>query len=234
MIDINLIPDELKPKERSTLPYVVAFAVCALVGLVIFLNILKLATESFRVRQQLRTTERELEKLKDIVDTVELIEKQMKLAEEKKRTIVKITKNNIIWSRQLYELARLIPDNVWIDSIEEEPRQREVTYEAVNPRTKRKETKRRKVTYYVLKLVCYALPPEGQGEGVDLVGATLDALKANEELMRNFADPIFVKISTEELGGTRTAPGKTVKKFDVESELLRGSKEKPKRGRGKR
>ncbi|MBI5091448.1 MAG: hypothetical protein HZB26_03290 [Candidatus Hydrogenedentes bacterium] len=145
MIVINLLPRHLRPIKRTPLPYILS-------GLFLLLVILAsasvwLTTEASIANKKNIYAEhkKEMDALQDVVnESNDLVKKKIQL-KAKTDTIQEIVRDRIIWSRQLWNLARLAPENLWYDGVSVETvskqQTREVIEETTDPTTKQKVKK---------------------------------------------------------------------------------------------
>jgi hypothetical protein len=165
MIRINLLPFHLRPVKRSPLPYLIS---------ILFLAAVVLAATGVWVGEQARLSVRKaqlaadqknLDDLKAIVDEFnQLTDQKLRLA-EKISIIQEIVSDRIIWSRQLWNVARLTPDNFWYSSISEVERPSKETRLVFNEKTKKEEPKTVTIKRRVLELGGYVIKgPDGSND----------------------------------------------------------------------
>ena len=119
MIRTNLLPYHLRPIKRTPLPYLaalllLALSLCAMA--MMFLGAMGKVAEKRAIMQQHRD---EFQKLKPIVDEYNELSTQKESFAGKVDVIQEIVSDRIIWSRQLWSLSRLMPENFWLKSITE-------------------------------------------------------------------------------------------------------------------
>lgn len=157
MITVNLLPYHLRPIKRTPLPYILSIlvllvAVGSMGGLWIYQQAGIVAK-----RAQLEQHKKELEGLQNVVDEFKrLTQQQLDLA-GKIAIIQDIVTDRIIWSRQLFNISRLTPDNVWYSSITEKERTVQETKMVPNPHTGKEEPKQVPVKQRVLVLGGYVI-----------------------------------------------------------------------------
>ena len=215
MIAINLLPYELRPVKRTALPYLLSIVVLiiALAGMgVVWLQV---RDQLVATRSELASHQKELDSLSAIVDEYERLDKEKKKLEYKADIIRDIVKDRIVWSRQLWNINRLTPDNFWYGSITEEEKSTRVKRLVENPKTKKLETKTVTEKYRVLELGGYVI----QGE---------DATKDINPLMFNMAqDPEFsglFQLSLSNLWDTEFS-GYAVREFKLEYLIAQGGED---------
>jgi len=217
MINVNLLPPELQPVRRSSVPYLAVLVAGAVVvvALVSIGGANKAGIE--RRKTHLAEMQDELERVRQSAKKVQELEAQQAAVAAKSQAIDEITSDRIIWSEQLHHLAKLMPDDVWLKDIEVVHKTRKVVI-TVPPTEEGGEptTKEVPVPYKSLKILGYALSPEEE-VGVNLVGEFVDAI---EKDVKNFGvhfknpDPRLVK--DEEFGNVN------VKEFEVNCEIFAG------------
>ena len=160
MIAINLLPYELRPIKHSVLPYLAA----ALIFVVALVGIggmwLQLHGEIREQQDLLAKHEREWGDLEAIVVKFEQLRAQRALLAEKMEVINEVVKDRIIWSRQLWNISRLTPDNFWYSKIREKKTSGSEMHPVKNPKTGKVEMKPKKVTYRDLELAGYVVQGE--------------------------------------------------------------------------
>jgi len=120
MITINLLPKHLRPVKRTPIPHILSILalLAAIAGMVVVFGAVH--AQVLVVRNQLEGpggVHEQLAGLKNVVDEYnQLLSDKTKLA-SKIKAIEEITSDRIIWSRQLYNLNRLAPDNLWYTEI---------------------------------------------------------------------------------------------------------------------
>lgn len=179
MITINLLPFELRPIKRTPLPYILSGAAALVVLAAIGSTWLNNQAEINAVRAELDGNLSELNSLQAVVKEYnDLSGKKAQLIEQV-RAIEEIVSDRIIWSRQLYNLSRLLVENAWYKSVKVTFKSFSETQMVMNPQTQKLEPRTITVQKPVLQLVGYVLPgTEGR--------------TAANPLLRNFEnDPEF-------------------------------------------
>lgn len=141
MIAVNLLPYHLRPVKRTLLLYILG-------GLLLVIVLLGIAYKwngnrsEIKGRQALLAENRQA--LSDLQETVQkynsLMEEKIRLG-ERLETINDIVRDQIIWSRQLWSLNRLAPDNLWYDKIRVQLKNVKERQTFVNPQTNKTEVK---------------------------------------------------------------------------------------------
>jgi len=158
MINVNLLPYHLRPIKRTPLPYIASFLILALaiggMGVVWIQGQAHVSAKNAELEQH----KKELAGLQAIVDEFKrLTEQQLKLA-DKISIIQEIVSDRIIWSRQLFNISRLTPDNFWYSGIAEKERTITENRMVLNKQTNKMEMKPTPVPQRVLELSGYVIP----------------------------------------------------------------------------
>ena len=183
MIQINLLPDDLRPVKRTLLPHLLSILVLIVtVGMIVVYHQGSVMMEERSLRAQRDDNVRRLEQLQPIVDEAnELTLKEQQLA-ARVETINEIVQDRIIWSRQLWNLSRLAPDNIWYSGFETESRRVQQTVHEVREdgtRTERQTT----VQIPIFRVSGYVVDsPEGSRP----IGPFLTALATDPEFSEVF------------------------------------------------
>jgi hypothetical protein len=182
MIHINLLPEDLRPIKRTPLPYVISVLVLLITVAVIAAIHLGVMAEVSAKRTERDNNVRELESLQHyVVEANELTMKKEQLA-ARIETINEIVLDRILWSRQLWNLSRLAPDNVWFSGFNTETKRVQQTVRIMQPDgtfIERRET----VQQRVFRVIGYLVDTP---EGARTVGAILDALNTDPEFSSVF------------------------------------------------
>ncbi len=157
MITVNLLPYHLRPIKRTPLPYILS--VLILVLAIGAMGSLWVYTQAGIVgkRAELDRHKKELEGLQAIVDEFKRLTKQQMELADKIAIIQDIVSDRVIWSRQLFNISRLTPDNFWYSAITEKERSTQETKTVFNKETGKQETKAVTVKQRVLELGGYVI-----------------------------------------------------------------------------
>jgi len=157
MININLLPWHLRPIKRSPVPYVASLLVVGLVVLVLAGMWVDKQSQIGEQRGILADNTEKLQDLQSIVDEFNQLEKQKIELADKVAIINEILADRIIWSRQLWNVSRLTPDNFWYSSIAVKEKQFTETRKEINPQTKKEEVKKITIRRPILELRGYVI-----------------------------------------------------------------------------
>lgn len=217
MITINLLPYELRPVKRTPLPYLASALVLVLVIIGVLIKGLVNQSRIGAVEALYREHEAALKVLEPVVDTYnKLSQRQIKLR-DKVDAITEITSDRIIWSQQLFHLARLALDNFWYDGIKVSTRVITVNKTEIDPKTKKKKVTKQKIEKHVLTVSGFVT---GGGEKGGL-GPFIRGTESDEEFSK-----LFQLESVEELVDTEFS-GKKVRRFEIEYSMTpKGSAKK--------
>ncbi len=220
MIAINLLPRHLRPVKRTPIPHILSILVLlAAIGGMAFI-LITVKAQVFVVRSQLDGVQQELAALQDVVDEHnQLIEDKARLA-SKIEAIEDIARDRIIWSRQLYNLSRLAPDNLWFREIGVATKRVQRTENVLNadgsvaldPTTNRPRTRPVTVDIPVLRVSGYVIEtPDGRLD----TGTFARAAEQDEEFASLF------QIEQPRVVDT-TYEGHKVREFTFEFVIRRG------------
>jgi hypothetical protein len=173
MIQINLLPHELRPVKRSPIPYLVVFAIfmAALAGM--FVVWFGGQQDISAARTKLEYDSEQYRRLADVVEKYQALQNQKLALATKLETINEIARDRIIWSRQLWNLSRLAPKNVWFSQVSLDKKPYQVTRKVINKQTKLVENKVETVQRPILKVSGYVVETETARKDVNpLMDAT--------------------------------------------------------------
>lgn len=219
MINVNLLPPELRPLRRSPLPYIVV----AIVGAAVILALLSMYTANqiqvANKHRQLEDLKAELQRVREAAEQVKELEAKEASIAIKDRAIKDITSDRIIWAEQLHYLARLMPGQVWLKDIEVETKSRTIMVDVPDAKEGEPKTKPKVIPYQSLKLTGYALS-HAEEIGVNLVGVFVRAIEDDAQFSSIFASPEPRLVKDEEFGDVH------VKEFEVNCEIVTTKSEK--------
>jgi len=215
MISINLLPFHLRPVKRSPLPYIVAGGVLAIVIICIASIWISTYSKTYRVRAELAKNQAEKDSLKDVVAEYEKLMDQKMMLADKISIINEIVNDRIIWSRQLWSINRLTPENFWFTTIAEKEKTFKEAKVVYNEKKKREERKTVPVKRRVLVLGGYAIDgPDGSNDVYPLSFSTVQDVEFSE----------LFKLDVPKVRDTEFQ-GYKVKSFAFEYKVERGGKD---------
>ena len=117
MIQVNLLPQHLRPIKRTPLPYILCGLVLILTLLWMAASFVKTEADILVIKKTLDTNQTQLAGLQNIVDQSNELDALKQSLANRILTIQEIVQDQIIWSEQLHRLSKLTPDNVWYNGI---------------------------------------------------------------------------------------------------------------------
>ncbi|UCD57374.1 MAG: PilN domain-containing protein [Candidatus Hydrogenedentota bacterium] len=217
MININLLPRELTPKKRNFVPHM---AIAVLAGVLLFWFGSSLATthsELASTREELKLLKDDLAKLEDVVNQVRQLEEDKQLLSQKEKAVEQITAGRTVWSHELYVLASLVPDDIWLERVSLSSRRRPVTIDVPNPNRTAGQPPTIKKTviqsFPALRISGQALSPKRE-KGVELVGQLMRNMKQDEIFSKRFIFPEMRSIDRQKY------KEQTVMKFITDCEIV--------------
>ncbi len=118
MITINLLPYELRPIKRTPLPYIGGAIAFVAVLAMIVLTYFSAHSDVNAATTLLIKHKEEFLALESVVKEYNDLNAEKQLLDKKAKTIEDIVADRLIWSRQLFNFSRLLPDNMWYNAIE--------------------------------------------------------------------------------------------------------------------
>jgi Tfp pilus assembly protein PilN len=166
MIHVNLLPRELRPVKRTPIPYIVSLAVVAAV--LALAGYIYQSTDGLIGAEEatLAKNQGDLNALKAVVEDNVRLQTQKATLSSKIKTINEIVKARIIWSRQLFNISRILPENFWYEEISVETKRYTENVTRYDPKAKANVTKSEQVMRRVLQVKGYAI--EGDEGGFDI------------------------------------------------------------------
>ena len=216
MIHISLLPPELVPKRRNVLPYVAVAGLAVVFTLWIISSVLGVQSQRKQKTAQRDQLRIELDSYADAVHQVELLIEEQERFASKEEAIGEITAGRTVWSHEMYQLAGLVPEEIWLREMKLGHRRRVVMVEKPNPNRARgapptiitSEARQ----FPALVLTGYALSPYRE-EGVRLVGEFITNIKQDSEFTLRFRNPEMKMIER------RDFEGETVMQFVMDVEI---------------
>lgn len=139
MILINLLPEHLIPQKRTPLPYILSVIGLAAVLAVLFSLWNEKRAEASDFRGRIAEQQAEKQRLQPFVDRYREVQAKIKTLDDKAATIQDIVSDRIVWSKQLYLLDRLKPDNMWYSRIRVTDKQRRESVPDIDPKTQKQK-----------------------------------------------------------------------------------------------
>lgn len=187
MIRINLLPEEQRPKVKTPLPYMVS-------GLILFLALagmgwLWISAQQVMAKQhdQLAKYREDIQQYGDVVQKYNDLQKQRIEFARKIEIIQEIVSDRIIWSKELWRLSKLTPDNVWYTGIAIADRMETSTVTVYDPKKKKDIEKKERIKIPVLEVKGYVIPDKSGRTGISplLFNAEEDANFAKQFKLRS-------------------------------------------------
>ncbi len=218
MINVNLLPPELRPVRRSSVPYL-AVLMAGAVALVALVSIFMASQARIEGKKtSLEDLQAELQHVRQSADKVRKLEAQQAAVAAKSQAIDEITSDRIVWSEQLHHFAKLLPKDIWLQDIEVEHKTRKKTIPIPDAKEGEPTTKQIIVPYKSLKLIGYALSPKEE-MGVNLVGELVRVIELDTDSFGvHFKNPEPRLVKDEAFGGAK------VKEFEVNCEIFAAKK----------
>ena len=207
MLKINLLPEELRPRPRSVMPYVCTLALAIVVVVYCLATFVTLLARNSALQKEEVSIQARIDEVWGSVEAVEKLEIKKRQLNAKEKAIGRIMGDRIVWSKVLYDLAGLVPEDIWLRDLKEEIKI--VQVKVPNPdlesaqKTITVPRQRRK-----FKVGGYALSPKAES-GVQLVGELVRAMEASEEFSEQFRAPTPQRVDDDEFEGV------SVKKFEI-------------------
>ncbi len=178
MIRINLLPPHLRPVKRSPLPFLASVVILAVVILGMGAVWLNMQTKISRTRDRIAAAQSRLDALKATVDEYNQLQDQKTALAEKISIIQEIISDRMIWSRQLWNINRLTPDNFWYSRISEKEKPSKEMRMVFDEKTKKEQLKSVTVKHRVLELGGYVI--KGVDGGNDIYPLTFNMEQDSE------------------------------------------------------
>ena len=166
MIIVNLVPEESRPKVKTPIPYMVSVLIflVALAGMgwlwVSFQE--KVGAQ----RAELAKYEEALGEYGNVVDQYNEIEEQKLGLVEKIDIINEIVSDRIIWSKELWRLSKLTPENVWYNGIDVVERTSTVVVTVYDPKKQKDIEKKQRIKLPILEVKGYVVADEDGKMGI--------------------------------------------------------------------
>lgn len=192
MIEINLLPEELKRKRRKRqlpkiplIPTTIIF-ISALIILQVFLS-----GVVFFGKKQLSSVEKEWQALAPKKRELDAIKKKISLTAKKTEAIENLMKERLSWSRILNEISNSMTPNVWLT---------ELRYEEKS-QAKQGSKGSKEIMAKVRSLVLSGAASGKGEEATAYIAHFITSLKQNDKFFRDFEDIEVVSIKKSIMEG---------------------------------
>jgi hypothetical protein len=213
MISINLLPKKFVPKKRNFIPHMAIVALAALLFLWFGNSLATTYSALGDSQEELRRLREDLAKVEDAVKQVKQLEQDKLLLSQKEQAVAQITTGRTVWSHELYVLAGLVPNDIWLEQVSMSSRRRPVTVMVPNSRRGQPPVEKTVIQAFpAIRFTGYALSPRRE-KGVELVGEFIRNMKDDETFSRRFISPEMLSINRNEY------EEQTVMKFVVDCEI---------------
>jgi len=182
MIHVNLLPEELRPVKRTPIPYILSAVVLIVAILGVYMVYANTQSQIESVNAEYLNAKAEFDKLSQVVEDYNTMIELKRTLSTKIATINEIVQDRIIWSKQLYNVSRLLPDNMWVGEIEVTTKKDTETRMVRDPKTKELKPERVPVTRRVMNLSGYVV----EGEEGSNVTPLINAVETDEEFSEMF------------------------------------------------
>lgn len=193
MIHIDLLPDHLRPIKRTPLPYLVSMLVLGMSILAVTGSYLAIHASIIGERMALADSKAVLDdpKLQEIVAESNRLEALKGNLDRRRSIIEEIVADQIVWSKRLWQLSELTPENVWYSRIEEDIGKFMEDVLEPDPSTGQMRTVSKQISKPILRVEGYVVPgPDGNSSVTPLTDnltTTLDLTLPEEQ--RALDDP---------------------------------------------
>jgi Tfp pilus assembly protein PilN len=117
MIEINLLPPQYRTVERTPLPIFLGLIGGIVLVAVTGLYLVALTTKTQTLQnEQLRLVAIREAKAKEVED-IRKIERELQESQGRIDTVLGIAESKLYWAHKMEQLARLLPRQVWLDSL---------------------------------------------------------------------------------------------------------------------
>lgn len=187
MIHINLLPDHLRPIKRTPLPYIISVLVFCVCILAVAGSFLAIQASILGERTALANSKEVLSDpgLQEIVQESNRLERLKEDLDLRRSIIEEIVSDQIVWSKRLWQLSELTPENVWYSKIEEDIGKFTEDVLELDPNTGKMRTVSKPMSRQILRVEGYVVPGADGNSSVtpltDNLTATID-LTLSEEL----------------------------------------------------
>jgi Tfp pilus assembly protein PilN len=119
MIEINLLPPEYRPREKTNLPVLAAMAVGLLLAGASGMTAFKLSGEVSALEQSKKELEGQKAELEVKAREVDKLTQEIQRQKSRQDTIIAISQSKVMWSLKLAQFAEIMQGfpGFWIDSL---------------------------------------------------------------------------------------------------------------------
>lgn len=119
MIEINLLPEEFRPPEKTNVGLIGTVAVGLLVSGAALMISLDTKSELTKKRNEVQQAEQTLADKKAQVKEIKALEAEIAQKKERQNTIIKISQSKVMWSLKLQQFSQIVADfqGFWIESL---------------------------------------------------------------------------------------------------------------------
>jgi len=219
MIDINLLPDELRPRPRSPLPHLMTVVLAVAVVLYCLISFVGKWQTISTFEKRVAELDKQIAEVHESAEAVKKLEAENRLLSAKQVAISTIMSDRIVWSKVINVLTELVPDAVWLSDLV--VTSKSIPVQVPNPDT---QAVQKTVTQYVmsrkLEVTGYALSPREE-EGVNHVGRFVSAMENekdpnyNQEFAALFNNPTPQSVEDKDFEDT------PVKEFKIWCDIVK-------------
>lgn len=117
MIRVNLLPEEYRKVESTSLPLFLMFLVGVILVALAFVFWLTLSLQGGSIANELREKQAELKTVTDEASVVDKLQADLAQYDQRLITVMGIRAGRIYWSKKLDLLVRDTPRNIWFVSV---------------------------------------------------------------------------------------------------------------------
>lgn len=166
MIIVNLLPEEARPKVKTPIPYIASLTILGFAVLAMVWMWMASRDALAHQRAQLAQYEGQLNQYGNVVEQYNDLQDQKVALAEKIDIIKEIVKDRLVWSKELWRLSKLTPDNVWYSGINVVNRTATVTVMAYDAKKKKDVEKKERVTLPMLEIKGYVVADKSGKMGI--------------------------------------------------------------------
>jgi len=216
MINVNLLPRNLIPRQRNLIPHLVVGGLAIVLLIWYGSTLATMSIKLSRSEQNLEAINIDIAKLDDVVRQVRQLEQEKLYVSKKEDAVEQMMSGRTLWSNELCTLADIVPKGVWLDEIAISSRRRPVTVEVPNPNRKPGQPPTIEKTvvqaFPALRMTGYALSSKRE-KGLNSIGAFIRNIKGDEEFSLRFIAPEMRSIERQQISK------QTVMKFVMDCEI---------------